>query len=71
MLTLMIMIMFFIVFGKMLVFALKVGWSIFKIAAYLIILPAIVLAMIFGGFLYIALPVLIIAGIIGITTNAC
>jgi hypothetical protein len=56
-------IMFFAVFGRLLFFALKVGWSIFKIAAFLIFLPAIVLIMIFGGLFYLAIPILIIAGI--------
>ena len=33
MMTLIMMIMFFVVFGKLLGFAIKVGWSVFKIAA--------------------------------------
>ena len=69
MMTLIMMIMFFVVFGKLLGFALKVGWSVFKIAAYLIFLPAIVLMMIFGGLFYIALPILIIAGIVGMAAR--
>ena len=36
MLTLIMMIMFFSVFGKLLGFAFKVGWGMLKIAAYLI-----------------------------------
>ena len=70
MLTLLIMIMFFAVFGKLLGFAFKVGWGMLKIAAYLIFLPAIVLMMIFGGLLYVALPILIIAGIVGMAARA-
>ncbi|MCR5507182.1 MAG: hypothetical protein K6F34_00695 [Lachnospiraceae bacterium] len=70
MLTLLITVLFFAVFGKMLVFALKVGWGIFKIAAYLIFLPALILVLVFGGLLYLAVPVLIIAGIIGAVAKA-
>ena len=70
MLTLLMMIMFFAVFGKLVGFAFKVGWGMLKIAAYLIFLPAIVLMMIFGGLLYIALPILIIAGIVGMAARA-
>ena len=69
MMTLIMMIMFFVVFGKLLGFALKVGWSVFKIAAYLIFLPAIVLMMIFGGLIYVALPILVIAGIAGMAAR--
>lgn len=71
MLTLMITILFFIVFGKLFIFALKVGWSVLKITAYLVFLPAIVLMMIFGGLLYVAIPIIIIAGIAGMTARAC
>ena len=70
MLTLIMMIMFFAVFGKLLGFAFKVGWGMLKIAAYLIFLPAIVLMLIFGGFLYVALPILIVAGIVGMAARA-
>ena len=70
MLTLLMMIMFFAVFGKLLGFAFKVGWGMLKIAAYLIFLPAIVLMLIFGGLFYVALPILIIAGIVGMAARA-
>ena len=70
MLTILMMIMFFAVFGKLLVFAFKVGWGMLKIAAYLIFLPAIVLMLIFGGLFYVALPILIIAGIVGMAARA-
>lgn len=70
MLTLLMMIMFFAVFGKLLGFAFKVGWGMLKIAAYLIFLPAIVLMLIFGGLFYVALPILIVAGIVGMAARA-
>ena len=70
MLTLLMMIMFFAVFGKLIGFAFKVGWGMFKIAAYLVFLPAIVLMMIFGGLFYVALPILVVAGIVGMLERA-
>ena len=70
MLTLLMMIMFFAVFGRLIGFAFRFGWGMFKIAAYLIFLPAIVLMLIFGGFLYVALPILIVAGIVGMAAKA-
>ena len=70
MLTMLMMIMFFAVFGKLMGFAFKVGWGMLKIAAYLIFLPAIVLMLIFGGLFYVALPILIVAGIAGMAARA-
>ena len=70
MLTLIMMIMFFAVFGKLLCFAFRVGWGMLKIAAYLIFLPAIVLMLIFGGLFYVAFPILIVVGIAGMAARA-
>ena len=70
MLTLFMMIMFFAVLGRLMGFAFRFGWGMFKIAAYLIFLPAIVLMMIFGGLIYVALPILVIAGIAGMAARA-
>lgn len=70
MLTIFMMIMFFAVFGRLMGFAFRVGWDMLKIVAYLIFLPAIVLMMIFGGLLYLALPMLIIAGIATMAVRA-
>jgi hypothetical protein len=55
----------FAVFGNLISYVFRVGLGMFQIAAYLIFLPAIVLMMIFGGPFYVALPILIIAGIVG------
>ncbi len=70
MLTIFMMIMFFAVFGRLMGFAFRVGWDMLKIVAYLIFFPAIVLMMIFGGLLYLALPMLIIAGIATMAVRA-
>lgn len=63
-------ILFLMVFFKLLGLAFKVGWGIFKISIFLIFFPVIVLPLIFGGLLFIALPVILIAGITGIAAGA-
>ncbi len=65
MITLMTLLLFMMVFGRLMVFALEFGWGMCKIAAYLIFLPAVVLLMIFGGLFYIALPILLVIGLVG------
>ena len=64
MVTLICCILFMMVFFKVLGFAFKFGWGILKIALYIVFFPALVLGMIFGGFIFIALPILIIAAIV-------
>ena len=71
MLTIISLVFFMMVFGKLLGFAFRVGWGLLKISAYLILLPAIVLMLIFGGLLYIAIPILLVVGLLGMTAKAC
>ena len=71
MFTIISLIFFMMVFGRLLGFAFRVGWSLLKISAYLILLPAIVLMLIFGGLVYVALPILLIVGLIGMTAKSC
>ena len=59
-------ILFVMVFFKLIGLALKVGWGIFKIAMFLVFFPIIVPIMIFCGFAALALPIILIAGIVGI-----
>ncbi len=70
MLTIISLVLFMMVFGRLLAFAFKVGWGIFKIAAFLIFLPVIVLVMIFSGLFVFALPVMVIIGIAGLAARA-
>jgi hypothetical protein len=54
----------FLVFGKMIRLALRATWGLLKIFVNLICLPVILIALVLAGFVYIAVPILIIAGIV-------
>ena len=58
------------VFGKMLLLVIKVGWGLMKFLFSLIFLPIILIGMVMGGLLYLAIPVLIIIGIIVLLQSA-
>ena len=64
MLSILFTILMFVVFGKILLFAIKATWGIAKIITTLIFLPFILIALVLSGFIFIALPVLIIVGIL-------
>ena len=70
MITILFFFMFFIIFGKMIGFALKASWSIFKAVMYLIFCPFILVMLVVGGLIYVAFPLLIVIGIVGILRNA-
>ncbi len=60
----------FAVMGKITVLALKGAWGLTKILFTLIFLPVILIGMVFKGFFIIAIPALIIIGLISLTADA-
>ena len=69
MLSILFLVLFFMVFGKIAAFAIKATWSIFKVALYLVFLPIVLVVMVFGGLVYIALPILAIIGLISLISG--
>ena len=65
MLTLLFIICMFGIFGKLFCFGLKAAWGISKFILTIVFLPLILIGMVVGGLLYLALPILIVIGIIG------
>ena len=63
MMTLFFLILFFGLFGKIAGFAFRMTWSMMKIMMAFIIVPVMIIAIV-GGLARIALPILIVAGIV-------
>ena len=57
-------ILMFVVFGKILKFAIKATWGIAKIVASLVFLPLILVGLVLSGLIVFALPILVVVGII-------
>ncbi|MBE5837553.1 hypothetical protein [Butyrivibrio sp.] len=70
MMTLLFMVLFFGIFGKLIGFAFRASWSIMKVMLYIVFLPAILMIMLFGGLIYIALPILVIVGLVSLFSRA-
>lgn len=64
MLAFIFMVLLFMVFGKILVFAVKAAWGVTKIVCMVVLFPLILIGMVVGGLIKIALPVLLIVGVI-------
>lgn len=60
------MIMMLIVFVKLFIFGMKACWGLTKIIFTVILLPLFLLVLVFRGFMYLAVPILIVAGIAAI-----
>ncbi len=70
MLSVLFLFFFFIIFGKLAMFAFRASWSIFKVIMFVVFLPLLVAGLALGGLIYVALPVLIVVGLISIFTKA-
>ena len=64
MLSFVFVVLMFVVFGKMLKFAIKATWGIAKIVVSLILLPLVLLGLALSGLIMFALLILIIIGVI-------
>ena len=63
MMTIAFGMLFVLVFGKLLTFALKATWGLTKLILGLIFLPLILVVMVIGGLLFLGLPILVIIGV--------
>lgn len=54
----------FFVFGKILLFAIRAAWGISKILCTVILLPLILIGMVVIGLVKIALPILLVVGVV-------
>ena len=57
------------VFGKLVMLAVRAAWGITRILFTLVFLPVILIGMFLAGLVYVALPILIIIGIIALVTS--
>ena len=69
MLTLLFIICMFGVFGKLFFFGLKAAWGISKFILTLVFLPLILIVMVAGGLISLALPILLVIGIVGLIAS--
>ena len=70
MLSLLFIVFFFWIFGKMIGLAFRASWGIMKIMFTLVFLPLILFGLLIRGLVYIALPVLLIVGICSLIERA-
>lgn len=66
MFSLLFVILMIVVFGKMIGFAIRATWGISKVLVTLVLLPFFLIGLVLHGLLSIALPVLIIVGVISL-----
>lgn len=71
MLTILFGILLVLIFGRIGIFAFKAAWGLAKILLTIVFLPLILIGLVVGGLISIALPVLIVIGIVALIAMAC
>lgn len=66
MLTILFTILMFVVFGKILLFAIRATWGISRIVFSVVLLPIFLIGLVLKGLISLALPVLILIGIVSL-----
>ena len=62
--TLIFLLLMIAVFGKLIFFAVKMTWGVTKILFTLVFFPLILIGLVMAGLMHIALPILLVVGII-------
>lgn len=57
------------IFGKLFFFGIRAAWGITKILLTVVFLPVILIAMVIGGLIYAAFPILLVIGLISLITS--
>ena len=70
MMTVLFAILMFLIFGKMIGLAFRATWGLTKIIFHVVLLPVFLIVLVVAGFMYIALPLLIIVGIVMLIKKA-
>ena len=70
MLTMFFIICMLIVFGKLSMLVLRGAWGLTKVMLTLVFLPVILLGLVFKGLIILALPALVIFGIVALISGA-
>ena len=68
--TLLFTVLMFLVFGKLLLFAVKAAWGISKVLVSLVMLPVGLVLLVVFGLIRLALPLLLIIGLISLVSFA-
>lgn len=66
MFTILFTILTLIVFGKLLIFAVKASWGLARILVTVLFLPLVLIGLVVAGLVYLAVPILLIAGVVSL-----
>ena len=69
MVTIVFFILMLMIFGKLLIFGIKAAWGISKFLLTVVLLPVTLIGLVIGGLFSIALPILLVIGVVSLFTS--
>ena len=69
MVTIVFFILMLMIFGKLLIFGIKAAWGLSKFLLTVVLLPVILIGLVIGGLFSIALPILLVIGVVSLFTS--
>lgn len=69
MVTIVFFILMLMIFGKLLIFGIKAAWGISKFLLTVVLLPVILIGLVIGGLFSVALPILLVIGVVSLFTS--
>lgn len=70
MLTILFIILLIGVLWKLIVWSMRAAWGITKIVFTIVLMPVVLIVMALAGLIYLAVPILIIVGIVALLGSA-
>ena len=66
MLNILFLVLMFLIFGKLFGFAIKAAWGISKVICTIVLLPLVLIGLVVMGLIWMALPILLVVGIVSV-----
>lgn len=66
MITILFWVLMIAVFGRLLGLAIRMAWGLTKMICFFLFLPLILIVLVFVGLIYLAIPLLLIIGIVSL-----
>lgn len=66
MLGILFWVLFIMIFGRLILFAFKAAWGVTKVLFTIIIFPLVLVGMVVSGLLSLALPLLLVGGVVAL-----
>jgi hypothetical protein len=70
MFTILFIVLFIWIFGGLIKLSFRAAWGLTKLLCVFLFLPILLIGLVIGGLIYVALPLLLIAGLVALLARS-